>query len=119
MGAIASVINARAGIGGFVTLQRKRAPASAEAPNLDLVDLKAGGDVDGVTLFERHIGLLHVFACAHLAAEALDLAFGDGRVHGLHLDTKESFDSFFDHWLVRFHRHFENDSVLLGLRITS
>ena len=57
---------------------------------------KTGRYVDRVAFFQRHIGLFHVFPLAQLAAEAFDLAFGDGGVDRLHLDAEQLFHSFLD-----------------------
>ena len=54
---------------------------------------KPGRDVDSISLFKGHIGFFLVGTNAGASFEPLYLTFGDGRVHGLHLDAKDSLNT--------------------------
>ena len=93
----------------------KKAPKFLWRPlNLcNLIESETSAHVDCIAFFQRHIGFLNVPTGAKLAAETLDLAFGDGCIHGLHLYTEQGLNCLLDGWLVGVDCHFENHGVVL------
>src|SRR4051794_12277382 len=71
-------------------------------------------DVDRLAVGQRHDRLLDVALAADRAAEALDLALADKRVHGRNLDANQRFDSGLDFRLRRLLGDVENNLVVLG-----